>query len=261
MAIKDVELYNKKNLTKVNVDYDKEYYTFLARVELHNDKVYQLMLIDPETKKERYDINGAQPIRFNIVDEDIERVDILPDSNDIYKFYLVSDATHGRQHWVDKFRSMWQDAAIDTCLKTERLDYDLQFLSDEMFSYIEVIMKQYEKEAKGEKVYIPLAHIISMEIFSKLFGEASAAFLGSNPFVNVFVLMWLHGYLLSSAIKKQGVKLRLNEQTVTKEEIEEKEKALRETLDRILQHFHEKSEGGWKPEEEDEEDDRPTDQA
>jgi len=254
MAIKDVELYNKKNLTKVNVDYDKEYSTFLARVESHKDRVYQLLLIDPETKAER-------TVRFDINDDDVERVDILPDSNDIYKFYLVSDTNHGRQFWVDKFKTTWDEETLKTCLKAERLDYDLQFLSDEMFSYIEVIMKQYEKEAKGEKVYIPLAHIISMEIFSKLFGEASAAFLGSNPFVNVFVLMWLHGYLLSSAIKKQGVKLRLNEQTVTKEEIEEKEKALKETLDRILQHFHEKSEGGWKPEEEDDEDDRPTDQA
>ena len=52
MAFKDVELYNKKNSTRVDVGYNKEYHIFLAKIVSHNDKIYKLGLINPQTKKE-----------------------------------------------------------------------------------------------------------------------------------------------------------------------------------------------------------------
>lgn len=244
MAIKDIKLYNKKALKKVNVDYSKEYHTFFAKIQLHSDKVYSLMLINPQTKKEEYFVNNTEPIRFNVSDDDVERVDVLPDSNDIYKFYLVSDNVKDRAYWKQKLGA-WMP---DVCLVTQKLDYDLQFLSDEMFSYLEILLRQYEKNTKNDRVYVPLAHIETMEIFSRVFGEAAAAFLGGDPMMNVFVLMWLHGYLMSSAVKKQGVKLVINEEVVTKEEIEAKEKEMKEALESIVERF--KQGEGWKNEEE-----------
>lgn len=238
----------------MNVDYHKEYHTFLARIQAHSDKLYQLLLINPETKKEQYTHNNAEPVRFNLRDEDVERVDILPDSEDIYKFYLVSDSAHDRSVWKAK---LGMDFPED-CLLTQKLDYDLQFLSDEMFSYLEVILKQFGKETRNDRVYVPLAHVASMEIFSKMFGEGAAAFMGLNPFMNVFVIMWLHGYLMSSSIKKQGVKLHLNEVVVTKEEIETKQKEMEQALDRIMKRFKDED-GGWNnKEEEGDDDDRET---
>jgi len=248
MGIRDIELYNKKNLTKVNVDYHKEYHTFLAKIQAHQDKLYQLLLINPETKKEQYTVNNIEPVRFNLRDEDVDRVDILPDSDDIYKFYLVSDSAHDRNFWKDRFGFSFPD----NCLVSQKLDYDLQYLSDEMFSYLEIILKQYEKDTRSDRVYVPLAHIASMEIFGKLFGEGAAAFLGMNPFMNVFVILWLHGYLMSSAVKKQGVKLRLNEVAVSLQEIEIKQKEMEEALDRIIKHFKDDSDGGWKTKDEEE---------
>lgn len=259
MAFKDIELYNKKNSTKVNVDYFKEYHTFLAKILKHEDKIYELGLISSETKKEELYIDN-KPIIFNINDIDIERVDMLPNSADIYKFYLVSDAAHDRRFWMEKLGAHMPGA----CLLTQRLDYDLQYLSDEMFSYLETVMRNYEKDSRPDRVYVPFAHLASSEIFARLFGRAAAAFLGQNPFMNVFVAMWLHGYLLSSAIKKQGVKLVLNEQKVPLEEIERKEKEMQESMDEIIEHFRKQSEGGWKPEEHSEEgddNDGPTDEG
>jgi hypothetical protein len=197
--IKDVEIFDQKNKVKIGLDFSKDVVTFEAKILKHKDKVYELLI-------------GDLGFKIEITDAEVDRVDATSVSG-VYKFYMLCDSTHLAvevkevlcKRVVCPSKDLLFDAAL---LSIEKLEYDAQYLIDDLYSFIHKGLDTYMNgDKRTVKPYFPLAYANIAYIMGKLCGEIGAAALVNHPACDFLAMVWLNGYAAQSALKKAGVKV------------------------------------------------------
>jgi hypothetical protein len=225
MGFKNITLYNPKKSTKIGLKFSKNIVTFVADIVSHKDKIY-ILRFSPQTT-------------IDLRDEEVDRVD--PVIGGKYKFFMVCD---NDKHKPEDIQTMlMRDLTVENApdmsvgiqtFPIEKIDYDAQFLSDELFAHVKKGLMDFGSgKAKDIKPYYPLASLNVINLMEKMFGEVLTAVMTQTPSVDILTLIWLHGYSSQSAFKKTGVIVEPVVEDVSKAEIDEKMANQKEFMDKF----------------------------
>jgi hypothetical protein len=222
-VMKEYKLYNAKDHTRIMVDFTKELASLTGEIVSHNDRVYEFKCKDRT---------------FSIKDEQVDHVDVLPDEG-LYQLYLVTDISHTIKGWYQGFGLEEGNSYIDV----EKASYDISLIIDQLFTHAEQGLKKFYEEGTIDTPYYPLAYIVVMDILYKCFGSFMSIMVGGSPIAELMVLCWLHGYLTSSAIRKQAVKCKVSSIDVPPHEIEEEQEKQAVFMNEVMEHIRRHYEG------------------
>lgn len=240
MLNKDQAIYNSKKKTKTSVEFYKDQIIITAEIESHKDGLYSLV------------VNGK---KVQIKDEDVDKVNPLEDT-DTYEFYLVTNMNKLVKDWEKYFLDKYKLKGDDV-FTVEKSEYDINGLIDQLFDHGKNGLKKFVETGEADYPYYPLAYIVVMEILNKMYGGLMTILVGTSPMMEVMVLLWLHGYLTSSAIRKGAIKQTSKAEPVPDAELEERRKQLEEVMEKISEemkkwaeeHKDDGGDDGDKPEE------------
>jgi hypothetical protein len=247
--LNDVELFDVNNKLKISLDFLRDAVVLSGKLESHKDGIYKIRL-------------GRNVV--TLVDADIEQVDPLEIEGE-YKFTLMVDSKKGFAHWMSVLSEQNPTKKdLAKYLNEEKRRYDIQGLSSDIFDYVRSSLEDFAKNSKGCKPYVPMSFVMSVEVLSKVFGKKLTALMNSSPVIQVFILTWLHGYLMSSSVRKQGVKLQTRFEEASEEELKRKETNAKEMMAKFSDELKNMGDDSPFPKmnpEEDDDDDKPAQQA
>lgn len=275
--IKDIEIYDQKNNVQIGLAFKKDVVTFVAKIISHQNRVYVLDIVfesslPMDTKGTPHEL-GPHGYHLQVTDSEVDRVD-PSDTDGIYKFYMVSGQNAPPQEVLQALQarveapkfpngetvsgSLHSSNFHDVMFKMETLDYDAQYLTDELFQFITKGLKKYGTGDKtAVKPYFPLAYANVAYLMGRIYGEAFAAALVNHPATDFLAFVWLNGYAMQSSLKKSGVSVESTLSPVSPEKIEELREKYVEFMKKLAQHFeqhHSSDKEDYTPEDEDDDD-------
>lgn len=219
--MKDYKLYNSKDNTRIIVDFVKDQAYITCKIVSHKDGLYQ--------------VKCTSGYELSLLDEQVDHVDPVEDSDqDIYEIYLTIDMSHTIASWYKELRLAPEDKSV---LNVSKVDYDISTITDKLLAHAKDGLKNFYEKGDLSTPYYPIAYIIVMDIMNDMFGGFWTTLIGSSPMAEFMVLCWLHGYLTSSAIRKQGIRSKVRTESVSAEEIEEKRKEQEEMITKVMDHL------------------------
>jgi hypothetical protein len=274
--IKDIEIYDQKKNLKIDLMFKKEVITFQARIVSHLNRIYELDLAFesslPTDSKGTPHLFGPHGYMLTVTDSEVDRVDAT-EHEGIYKFFMVTGQNAPPKEVLAALQSRVEELKLsdgmpcngaftpssfyDVMFKMETLDYDAQYLTDELFDFIKKGMKKYGMGDKTTvKPYFPLAYVNVAYLMGKIYGEAFAAALVNHPATDFLAFVWLSGYAMQSSLKKSGVSVESTLTPVSPEKIEELREKYLEFMKKLAHHFeeHQSSDEKYMPEDEDDDD-------
>jgi len=233
MINKDQAIFNSKMKTKTSVQFYKDQIVITAEIDTHKDGIYTLV------------VNGK---KIQIKDEEVDKVNPVEET-DTYEFYLITNMNKLVKDWEKYFQDKYKLKGEEV-FTVEKSEYDINGLIDQLFDHGKAGLQKFQETGEADYPYYPLAYIVVMEILNKMYGGFMTILVGTSPMMEVMVLLWLHGYLTSSAIRKQVVKQTSKSEPVPEEELAERKRQLEEVMEKITAEIqkwadeHKSDEGG-----------------
>ena len=227
--LNDIKVYRPKSCTEVQFCFKKVVVYLDVKVTSHLDQLYKVAIGEKE---------------LEIMDLDVEKVDPLLEAG-MYRIFMITDAKHTFESWKVELAKRGLTEKELEVLKTDELPYDLQVLVDELFDHASKNLLKSLENPGEVKPYYSLSTIMGSELAGKLFGQLAGALMLNDPMAGAFAMLWLHGYLTSTALRKQAIKLEIEEIPVAKEVIEEKQKQYTEFLTAVMEGFRKHIQEGW----------------
>lgn len=239
----DLRIYDQKNNLQVCLKFKKKIVVFEANIVSHKNKLYELKVGDLTVK---------------IPDSMVDHVD--PTVNEsVYKFFLATTNTEPAEQVMNFLvsqsgYSFETDEAIANCpFVIQEVEYDMQYLADELFTFLRRGLKEYGKGDKSKvKPYFPLAYMNIAYLLGKIYGDVGAVAMLNHPATDLFTFIWLSGYATQSALKKCGVEVSSELVPANAKEMEELKEKQEEFMRRLADSLSKIEEES--PEEEDDND-------
>lgn len=258
--LRDLEIIDQKGKVKINLGFHKDIVTFTAKILKHKDRSYEVAI-------------GPDGHKLTLSDDEVDRVD--PEAEeDTYRFYITTDHTHKANDVKDSLLKrlvypdfkpigkgrggVWEPTFNADLIEVKNVDFDAQYLTDEIFTFVERGQKKYMKGDKGSvKPYIPLAYTNVAYLMGKIYGEVLGTALVNHPATDLLAFVWLNGYAMQSALKKSGVEVTSDLEPISDEKIKEIKEKYEEFVKQLAEHFQKgkpDQDQNTDPEEEDDDD-------
>lgn len=238
--LRDLEIIDQKNKVKINLGFRKDIVTFVGKILKHKDRIYEVAI-------------GTDGHKLTIEDHEVDRVD-PEDQDDTYRFYMETNQTLKAEDVKSSLMSriifpefkpigkkgggIWEPVFNADLIEVKNVDFDAQYLTDEIASFVERGQKKYMKGDKGSvKPYIPLAYANVAYLMGKIYGEVWAAAMVNHPATDLLAYVWLNGYAMQSALKKSGVNVTSDLEAISDEKIEEIKGKYDEFVKKLAEHF------------------------
>jgi hypothetical protein len=254
--IQKTKIYDQKTNTQLVLKFTKKVVTFVAKINEHKNRIYFLNVKhgDPEKNPNEFFYTLV------VSDAEVDRVDPTTIPGE-YKFYMASGKDCAPEvifeALLDRTRvplmpgtndpyvgCLMPSNYRDTMFHIEELDYDVQYLTNEVFDFLKKGMKEF-KDGGYDKVkpYYPMAYANISYIMGKLFGDVAASIMINHPSTDFFTFVWLHGYAMQSALKNAGVTLRADMVPVPKETIDQMRADYESFLSQLSEKLRDTEEG------------------
>lgn len=216
--ITKVEVVDGKRKLRIASNFFRDEVVFFAKITSHQNKVYILEVTDKE--------GTSLGCVFNVSDMAVDKVDPA-EKDGVYRFTMVTNNKLGLKELQEKYPE------IAPHLKAETVKFDMPRLADDVFSLLKASLEQYHKDPSEAKPYTHLSYNMAAECVAQLLGEEMTIMALTSPAIMIFVVCWLHGYLTSSAVRKQNVKVDTELIPMTDEELAEHKARVEEMIGKL----------------------------
>jgi hypothetical protein len=220
--LEDVKVYDAVEKEEICLSFFRKEAVFTASIVSHKDEVYKVKI-------------GKKT--YELPDSSISKVDPIDETN--YKFFMEISTAKDFKYWKE-------NSPVGEILVEEEHKYNMTKLATDLLELTHQNLDKFANNMGEAKPYVALGYASTSELINKVLGSGMAILASNSPIIHMFVICWIHGYLSSSAVKKQGVQVATEISKLTDAEVERRQEVTKGYLKQITDAMerHQREDGG-----------------